>query len=215
MSIVVLFSLSVTCFAQRGGDGSKIEITPFGGFQWNSRTNTYGGYITTKDGLNFGGTIDFEVRPDFDIELLYIYFPSEAKIVIENAGFSAYASDYVDVVTHYMQVGYIRSIQKGGKVEPFGAVTIGAVLFQGSDVRLANGTTVGADDLWRFGFTLGGGAKIYLSDRIGLRLQARLMAPLYFSGGGVYFGTGGSGFGVSGGVPILQGDFTGGLIIRL
>jgi hypothetical protein len=41
------------------------------------------------------------------------------------------------------------------------------------------------------------------------------MAPLYFSGGGVFFGTGGSGFGVSGGVPILQGDFTGGLIIRL
>jgi hypothetical protein len=74
---------------------------------------------------------------------------------------------------------------------------------------------VGADDIWRFAFTVGGGAKIYLSDRFGLRLQGRIMAPLYFSGGGVYFGTGGSGFGVSGGIPILQGDFTAGLIIRL
>ncbi len=211
---VLLLSFSGICLAQ-GRDRAKIEITPFGGFQWNSRTNTYGGYISTKDGINFGGTIDFEVRPDFDIELLYVYFPSEAKIVIENAGFSAYASDYADVVTHYMQIGYIRSIQKGGKVEPFGAVTIGAVLYQGSDVPLASGSVIKAEDIWRFAFTLGGGAKIYFSDRIGLRLQARLMAPLYFSGAGLYFGTSGSGFGVSGGIPILQGDFTAGLIIRI
>ena len=216
ISLVALFvSLSSICFAQQRRDRAKIEITPFGGFQWNTRTNTYGGYISTKDGINFGGTIDFEVRPDFDIELLYIYFPSEAKIVIENAGFASYASEYVDIATHYMQIGYIRSIQKGKKFEPFGAVTIGAVLFQGSAVQLPNGSMVNGSDIWRFAVTLGGGAKIYFSDRIGLRLQARIMAPLYFAGAGLYFGTSGSGFGVSGGVPILQGDFTGGLIIRI
>ena len=173
---IAILSLSLPSFSHAQRDRSKVEITPFGGFQWNSRTNTYGGYISTKDGINFGGTIDFEVRPDFDIELLYIYFPSEAKIVIENAGFSAYSSDYVDVATHYMQIGYIRSIQKGGKVEPFGAVTIGAVLYQGSDVRLANGTMVGADDIWRFAFTLGGGQD--LSER-----------PVRFAFAGTHYGS--------------------------
>jgi hypothetical protein len=215
LSLVLISGMSGDLLAQNYGGGPKVEVTPFGGFQWNTRTNTYGGYISTKDGVNFGGTIDVELRRDVELELLYIYFPSEAKIVIENSGFNSFSSDYVEIETHYMQIGYIRSFQKGGKVEPFFAGTIGAVLFTGSDVQLPNGTKVGGEDLWRFAFTLGGGARIYLSDKFGIRLQGRIMAPVYFAGAGLYFGTGGSGFGVSGGLPILQGDFTAGLIFRL
>ncbi len=58
-----------------------------------------------------------------------------------------------------------------------------------------------------------GGVKIYLSEKLGLRLQGRLLMPLYVSGGGFYVGTGGAGVSVGAGVPILQGDLSAGLII--
>jgi len=213
--LVITLLLPSAGGAQPRGSRAKVEITPFGGFQWNSRTNTYGGYISTKDGVNFGGTIDVALNSDVELEFLYIQFPSEATIVIENTGYTSFSTGYLDVSTHYFQIGYIRPVNRGGKVEPFVAGSIGAVLFTGSEFRLPDGTRVDPEDAWRFGFTLGGGARIYFGERIGLRVQARIMAPLYFSGAGVYFGTGGSGVGVSGGLPILQGDFTAGLIIRL
>jgi len=56
---------------------------------------------------------------------------------------------------------------------------------------------------------------IWFSDRIGIRLQGRLLMPLYFAGAGVYFGSGGSGLSVGAGSTILQGDLTAGLIIGL
>ena len=197
------------------GRGPRVEVTPFGGYQWNSQTNTYGGYISTKDGVNAGGAIDVQLQRDVELEFLYIYFPSEARIVIENAGFENFSTDYLDITTHYLQIGYIRGIRASGNVEPFVGGSIGAVLYTAPEFSLSNGTRFQAEDIWRFAFTLGGGARIYMSDRFGIRLQARIMAPVYFGSAGLYFGTGGSGFGVSGGIPILQGDFTAGLIIRL
>jgi hypothetical protein len=202
--------------AQTYDTGTRVEVTPFGGFQWVTRTtNYYGGYISTKDGMNFGVAVDFELHRDGELELLYINFPSEAKAVIESGAFTSFATQYVDVTSQYFQAGYLRTLHKGGKVEPFVSGSLGAALFSGSDVRLANGTTIQGGELWRFAFTFGAGARIYFSDRIGLRLQARLMAPVYFSGGGLYFGTGGAGAALSGGIPLLMGDFTAGLIIRI
>jgi hypothetical protein len=48
---------------------------------------------------------------------------------------------------------------------------------------------------------------------VALRLDARLVAPVYFSGGSFYAGSGGAALSVSGGIPFVQGCFTGGLTI--
>ncbi len=53
------------------------------------------------------------------------------------------------------------------------------------------------------------------SERVGVMLRGRLMMPMYFGGVGIYAGTGGAGVGVSSVVAPLQGDFNGGLIIKL
>jgi hypothetical protein len=75
------------------------------------------------------------------------------------------------------------------------------------------------EDAWRFAVALGVGIKYFFTDAVGIRLQARMLMPLYF--GGVGFGcgigTGGSscGGGAYFGTEILQGDFTGGVVIRI
>jgi hypothetical protein len=68
-------------------------------------------------------------------------------------------------------------------------------------------------DIWRFAFTLGGGLKIWLIEQLAIQLDARMMAPVWFSSASFYVGTGGGGFGVSGGIPIVEGNFTGGIVI--
>ena len=68
---------------------------------------------------------------------------------------------------------------------------------------------------WRFSFSFGGGAKLFFTDNIGIRLQGRLFIPLYFNGGYIYGGGSGGGIALSGGAYLIQGDLTAGLIFAL
>jgi hypothetical protein len=188
----------------------KIEIAPFAGYQWVTDTYTSGGYLDTKDGVNYGGAIDFTVQRDLQLELLYIYYDTQTQFRSESYSYPS-SSGYTDLAMHYMQIGYVKGFKKG-KIEPFGAFTLGAVLFVPSTFELENGMKVTPSDTWRFAMTFGGGAKIFFSDKLGIRLQARLLVPVYFSGAGVYVGTGGGGMAVTGGIPALMGDFTAGII---
>ncbi len=56
---------------------------------------------------------------------------------------------------------------------------------------------------------------IYLTERLGLRLQGRFMIPMYFDGLGFGIGTGGVSGGAVFGAYALQGDFSGGIVLRL
>ena len=42
-----------------------------------------------------------------------------------------------------------------------------------------------------------------------------MLMPMYFAGVGLWAGTGGGGVSVGAGVPIVQGDITAGLVLRL
>ena len=53
------------------------------------------------------------------------------------------------------------------------------------------------------------------SEKVGIRLQGRLLMPMYFAGVGLPAGTGGGGVSVNSAIPILQGDLTAGLVLQL
>ncbi len=110
----------------------------------------------------------------------------------------------------YFQLGGLKEAGHGA-LRPFGLFSGGVAWFQMKDNNV--------NDEMVFSMALGGGLKVYLSDRIGLRLQGRLLMPLYVHGGGFFVGMGPGGptGGVSFGSTLLtpQGDFTGALIFRL
>jgi hypothetical protein len=60
-----------------------------------------------------------------------------------------------------------------------------------------------------------GGVKIYLNDRIGIRLQTQLMMPLQYGGFSFYYGSGGGGSNMYVNSTIVEFGFTGGLIFRV
>jgi hypothetical protein len=113
------------------------------------------------------------------------------------------------VTVQYFQIGSIYQLPKEN-VQPFLGVYLGAVMFH------PKGQAQGLqfEDKWSFAMSFAGGVKLYASDKFGVRLQGRLLMPMYFSGGGVYVGTGGAGVGVGAGVPIVQGDLGLGVFLR-
>ena len=112
---------------------------------------------------------------------------------------------------HYFQLGGTHVISRGTRVEPFAGGTIGAALFIPDQINKVSGGLVQANDTWAFAMTLGGGANIFLSPKVAIRLDARLMLPMFFSGGSFFVGSGGSGMAVNMGVPSVQGQFTAGI----
>jgi hypothetical protein len=86
-----------------------------------------------------------------------------------------------DVIMNYYLLGFNQELTEGPAV-PFGVFNIGVLNVKGQETNFSeNWFTVG----------LGGGLKYYISDRIGIRLQARLFLPMQFAGVGFGCGSGG------------------------
>jgi hypothetical protein len=73
---------------------------------------------------------------------------------------------------------------------------------------------VRSSNLTKFSWQLRGGAIIWASDNIGIRLQAQLQSAVQAFGGGLFVGTGGVGAGVNSYSTIMQFGLGGGLVFK-
>jgi len=185
---------------------SQFEITPYTGYMFGGRAYGYYNEVDIQNGQNFGIHGNIEVYPGVEIELMYNRMVSEAV-----------AWNYLDSEQHrfdlaseYFMVGALKYLDYG-KVRPFFVFTGGVSVHTPQDAGFSN-KVAGA-------INLGAGVKIFLTDYLGIRLQGRMLTPLYFSGVGVGCGIGTGGAGCGGGVglssTLIQGDFNGGIILRL
>jgi hypothetical protein len=202
--VLVLIFLDPSASSAQG----KLELTPFAGYQFGGKLRMYQGDLKFKDNMNYGLVLDYEIATDSKLEFLWAQMNTTAEFR-PYYGWEEYRGSF-DLDINYFQIGGVREINNG-QVRPFGAFTLGATYFHPKDNIVS--------DSWQFSMTLGGGAKIWLSDRVGIRLQGRLLMPMYFTGVGIYagIGTGGAsgGLGVGAGATVLQGDLSAGLMIAI
>lgn len=189
---------------------AQVELTPFGGIMFNGNINFYQGKLKFSDEINYGLILGIPIDHGVKIELSYTRSESEA---VWTPGYS-FQQDFpatkFNVNINYFQVGAIKDMEIQDDFFGFGGMTLGAAYYN---------STTDIEDLWRFAFGLEAGLKYFFSDVVGLRLQGRMLFPIYGGSGGLYYGigTGGSGGGVSygGSAMVLQGDITLGLIFRI
>lgn len=186
----------------------RLELSAFAGYQLNSDITTSGGTLQVDDAPGYGVALDWTLAPGKQAELLWVYSATDVRLRATVPGAPSSSSFPVD--GHYFQLGGLATFGEG-TLEPFVSGSLGAAMYVPGTIALEGGGTLMPATTWRFAFSLGGGVKIWLGDRIGLRLQARLLAPVLFSGGAFYSGPGGTALTVSGGIPFVQGDFTAGL----
>ncbi len=193
LTLTLMLGLSPV-WAQKG------DITAFGGWQFGGSIKTSVGNLKIKDNWNFGAVLDLSIRPGIQLELSYTRMESEVnlKTTLQPEIF------LFDAVVEYFHIGALR-VLRPGKVQPYTSFTIGATHFNPKAANISSE--------WRFSMNLGLGVKIFPSERIGLRLQGRLMMPVLNAGAAFWVGPGG-GYATVGGEILLQGDLTAGLIIR-
>jgi hypothetical protein len=184
---------------------AQAEPFVFGGYMTFSNLPVAKGDVQFSDGPNYGLGLDYHIRRSgLAIELLWVTTQTDVRLRKFNTGIT---EDLFGMNVHYFQIGAVQEINPRKKARPFFAFTTGASLFEPQDATV--------ESEWFFSITLGGGGKFDLSKSVGIRLQARMLVPLIFSGGGLWLGTGGASVGVGSWAPIVQFDFTAGIYVKL
>jgi hypothetical protein len=149
--------------------------------------------------MDFGGNLDFNLGGGRYAEISYSHMMTKLNID------EGYNEEYLcDLGVNYYSIGLLQETKPESKISPYGLFTLGWVNYnpQNSDISGEN----------KMHFSLAGGFKVRASERIALRLQARLLMPIMYAG--TYFsgGTGGASMSVSGTSVAFQGDFTAALV---
>jgi hypothetical protein len=199
-----IFSLAlIIMLAPIFSAGQKVEISAFGGYVFaNTMHGSNGTSVYIHDFAQYGGQLSVAISRVVDLDI--IYNRSDTKVDVTGG----YSYNDLDVPTsiNYMQLGGTKNFRVNPTISPFVGLNIGACLMAPKEIY---------PDYWFFSVGMNAGAKFYLSDRLGFRLQAQGYIPIQGAGFTMYAGTGGAGSGVSVYSTIFQFGFTGGLVFRL
>jgi hypothetical protein len=180
------------------------EFIIWTGYQTNSNMKTYEGKVRFHGGASYGAELAIAIKPILKLRLGYSRLESDVEFISYYPnGF--YPNRKTSYVNEYYNLGFEMNIPKG-RVVPFGLFNVGATTYK-SDM-------LGTSSIWTFHLGLGGGAKIFLTDFLGVRLQARALLPFKPQGLSIYAGSGGAGVGVNSRAMILA-DFSFGVFLHL
>jgi len=180
---------------------SGIEITPFGGFRFGGSfqdANT-GDSIAMDEAGSYGLMLDFDTEPSKQIE---IYLSRQSTKL--SSGGAVTGNPKFDLTVDYYHIGGLLMLD-GERTRPFISGTFGLTRMdpQGTDRTTEYYPSI----------ALGGGAKIPLTDRLGLRFDARGIFTLVTNNSTVFCANSGCAIRVQGS-GILQGELTAGLIFK-
>jgi hypothetical protein len=181
-----------------GGSSTRLEITPLYGLQWGGTIRTYEGDFVFQDSGMWGVIVDVTVRSGAQVELLY--WRQDTDVVLDEGFVSS--TQLFDAAVEYWQIGGLYEFRRAGNVRIFGSMSLGATHIDPEPAIL--------DDDWKFSTIFGLGAKVFVSDRIALRLQASMPVTYIYTSGGLFCGGGGC-YTTLGGEGVVQGNLLAGL----
>lgn len=179
------------------------------GFDAYNDVNTYF-EGTVKGGLQWGGSIEFTPSDYYSVELTYLNKNSTVPSSFKGGlGVPERHEDF-DVTLNYILLGG-NGLRKSssGKVEGFGGL-MGGVLI--TDVKVPSEGTSGSHTNFAWGGKLG--ANIWVSPKIGIKLQSQLLVSSRATGGDVFYGYWGPVY-LNTYTTLLQFGLGGGLTIKI
>ncbi|MCG8306223.1 MAG: porin family protein [Cytophagales bacterium] len=206
LSTLILFVTS-EIFAQ-------LELGAHGGWLWTGRIPAWLQDIKVSDEGNYGITAGYQIREEMLVNFEWNH--TENKATFREYLISGGLGDVVTtpLTLNYYMLGFNYLVTFNEPLVPYGLINLGILHSKSEGFNNVSGDS----NTW-FTAGLGGGLRYYLSDRVGIKLQARLLLPMQFGGVGfgcgIGTGGGGCGAGVSTYTNIIQGDFTGGIVLKL
>ncbi len=184
-----------------------IEIHGFAGWQLMGKANLYDGEFRMEDALNYGGKIAVGLSTTTYAEVSYMRADTEGRFY---PYYSGGPSESIPFSSNYIHIAGLQEVHFG-PVAPFATIGLGLAIWDPKTDQLNSKV--------QFQITAGAGVKIWITDFLGIRLQGGMMLPMIVNGAGFGcgIGTGGSSCGANVYTRItpFQGEFSGGLIIKL
>jgi len=186
--LVALVAVAPVVHAQVQG----IEITPTFGYRFSgnlSSQQSYIGYyidsIKVPNSVSYGLTLEYPFHPSMNAEILWSHQASKIEVtgkpVTPSGSYST--TTIADLGIDTIQAGILwQSGRSGDRFRGFFDLLIGATILSPSN------SAVPMSSLTRFSASIGGGAKLFVSDNIGFKFSARYM-PVYInsSDSGYYY----------------------------
>lgn len=174
---------------------APIEATAFGGWRFGgSLDDTQGQSYTAEPSGSWGGILDIFFAPDSALEML---FSRQETTVQAGNGLP----DRVNLTLDHYQIGGLKEYE-GEKFRPFLSGLVGWSHVKTEDRSLD-----------RFSVTMGGGGKLYLTPRLGLRGDLRAHV-LFGNNNAIYASSGPNGGSVSfSGEVFVQGEVAAGIFL--
>jgi len=155
----------------------RVELTPFGSYQWGGSFDTQSSGIISAGELNEGDSFSWGVIASFmaqrnsAVELWYLRQDTDVSFN-PNTGDTRNVGDFAN---NYIQLGVRQDLAVGARARPFITASMGVNILDPKSGDLGSST--------RFAWSLGGGAKIATSNpRVGFRLDLRWMVTPVPSG---------------------------------
>jgi len=189
-------------------NAQKIEITPMGGYSFVGSINFYEGKLDIKDNASYGIKLGFSPYENSVFEFSYQGSTSKALWSPYSSFGGAIREDDFQMSINYFTVNMQQErMLTNENFYGFGAFGLGLAYMNPIDVNI--------DDVYSLALNFELGVKYFITDKIGIRLQASMQMPLYFYAFGYHTGGYSGVLSLSSGPFFVQGGFSGGLIIRI
>ena len=179
----------------------RVEIMPFGGYQFGGVFRLVNGELEIKANPCFGLVFGINLREHILIEFLYSRQETGMEF-IEHP--SRERTDLFNMAIEYCQVGMNYHFGFGNYI-PFGMFSLGVSRFDPYE------TGTGSEYFFAIGGA--GGVKMFITENVGVRFQARLLIP-FQAGSDLFCKDGECKVRVSSGTGIAQGELSAGLVLR-
>ena len=205
--LFIVLIMAFLIYTSQDLSAQSLEINAFTGWQLNGKANLYDGEFRIDDSQNYGGKLAYGLSTSTFVELSYMRTDTKGQFFPYYAGIPG---EVVELSSNYVQIGGLQQMDFG-RISPFATLAAGLTVWSPK--------TSGYSGYTQFSFSFGAGAKIWLTDFLGIRLQGTMLMPLVYNGAGLGcgIGTGGAscGAGVYTRITPFQGEFSGGIIIRI
>ncbi len=204
MTAVRTLVMTVMIWLPSGLAAQGLEITPFGGYQVGGKLQIQEGDLRISDNPTLGVILNVPLRPGAQLELLFSHQETNMKLTRRSTGLQ---ETLFDMAVEYFQVGGLYEAERDGRVKVFGMGSLGVTHY--------NPKESGRSSEWRFSGGFGVGAKTFMSERVAIRTEARLMFTLINASGSIFCSSGSGCLTNVQGTGVAQLLLTAGLTFKL
>lgn len=195
MKKLALLFVGVIAFA--GASYAQMEISPMAGYTFGQRFHN----ARIGEGMSWGLSAAYPIHRFASLELSYMGQQGEAESTHDGR------RKHMDLMSSYVLLGLVKNMPVSQKVSLFGGFGAGLAIYSPRLEEYQSATKMGVG--------LKAGAKIWLTNSLGIVLQANAHFPVTSVDADVWWTYGGGpDAGLSTSVPFTQFGFSGGLVYR-